>query len=374
MHEADEEIPSTPGAPESGSAGFYRWSDTITAGQRAVRLPSGAEVSSVRFGAFDLVGLLGTGGMARVYLALQDNQPGKQFALKVLNEDLATRPSSLVAFEDEARLSVMLVHRNIVRTVSHGAVGGRPFLAMQRVPGWNLEDVLRSLHRRGDVPSEPVVAALALEVARGMAYAHGMRDRWGNHLRLVHRDLKPGNMMISPRGAVRVMDFGIARWRNREGTTGRGWVKGTVGFMSPEQVLGIHITARSDIFSLGSALATMVLGRSPFERATLELAGQAILAADLAPVWDALVLALPTLHPLVARCLRPQPSERPSSAGVVAELEACVELHHPDVLAEWIGRIEPSLDPIPGPGHWPAGGPPEGLRRTRQEAGLTPSS
>ncbi len=366
-------VPAGAGAPEhASSAGFFRWSDEVTPGDRAV-VVGNQEVPSVRFGHYQLIGLLGRGGMARIYLAVQDDDPSVEYALKVLNRDLSRQQKAREQFYAEARLSQLLVHRNIVRAVDFGEIGGRAFLAMRRVHGWDLEELLTDLIAAGEELPEPVIVAIALGVSRAMAYAHSMHDREGNHLRLVHRDLKPGNVMIDRSGDVVVMDFGIARWRHRAVTTGQDWVKGTVGYMSPEQVMGTYLTARSDSFALGSLMASLALGSPPFARDSLEGSGKAIVEADLDPVWPRLVARLPLLHSLVARCLRTRPSERPSSSGIVAELEALAELAPQDTLLKWLQSAEPLLWPPPSAGHWPEGGPPEGLRRTHRQAGLTPS-
>ena len=105
-------------------------------------------------------------------------------------------------------------------------------------------------------------------------------------------------------------------------TTSQDWVKGTVGYMSPEQVMGTYLTARSDSFALGSLIAALAIGSPPFARDSLESSGKAIVEGDLDPVWPRLVARLPLLSSLVARCVRTRPSERPSSSGIVAELEA----------------------------------------------------
>jgi len=371
--EDPDPVPIGAGAPaHAASAGFFRWSDEVTAGHRAVVIGD-EQIPSVRFGHYNLIGCLGRGGMARIYLAVREEEPEVDYAVKVLNAELSRQQKAREQFYAEARLSQLLVHRNIVRAVDYGEIGGRAFLAMKRVHGWDLEGLLADMVAADEEIPEPVIIEIALGIGRAMAYAHGMHDRDGNHLRLVHRDLKPGNVMVDPRGEVVVMDFGIARWRHRAVTTSQDWVKGTVGYMSPEQVMGTYLTARSDSFALGSLIAALAIGSPPFARDSLESSGKAIVEGDLDPVWPRLVARLPLLSSLVARCVRTRPSERPSSSGIVAELEALAEVSPPGALQRWLGQVEPQLWPPPGPGHWPQGGPPEGLRRTHRQAGLTPS-
>lgn len=366
-----QDIPVSAGAaPEASEAGFFRWSDAVTAGHRAVRLSDGREVPSVRFGDHDLIGLLGSGGMARVYLA-RDPNTGRELALKVLSAEASRDSARRAMFRDEARLGRLLSHRHVVRLLDVGAVGGRPYLVLERVRGWDLGCIVRELGARGVRLTEPIIAALGLRVARALAYAHGLTDERGRHLGLVHRDLKPGNVMVGEDGAVKVLDFGVATFADREASTGEGWVKGTAPYLSPEQVLGYPLSGRSDVFAFGSLLVALGLGRSPFARPTLEAVGAAVVSADLSDEWGAISQALPRLAGLVLDCCQPVAAERPSAIDLVAALEAHTPHDDEAALAAWIGEVGPTLWPYPEAGDWPDGVP-EGMRKTQVEQGLTP--
>jgi serine/threonine protein kinase len=370
--EQDPRIPADSGVPQgANAAGVSRWREPTAPGPLPVGLLPVGEPEPVQLGPYRLLGLLGVGGMARVYLAVRADAPDRQIALKVLDRALCAQAGHRRAFRDEARLSARLEHPNIVRTLTSGEDGDRMHLAMERVPGWTLARLLDELSVVDELPPEPVVVGIALQVARALAYAHRLRDDDGRALRVVHRDLKPGNLMIDRTGRVRVLDFGIARWADRQTTTGRGFVKGTVAYMSPEQVLGLRLTGRSDIFALGSVMVALALGRAPFQRAHLRDAGEALLNADLGPLRHRLTAALPRLHPLVERCLDVSPAERPSAIAVVAHLEALAR-EVPSGLDRWMERIEPLLWPLPEASDWGPEGPPAGLRSTRAADGVIP--
>jgi len=219
-----------------------------------------------RLGPYELVERLATGGMAEVYLAKRVGPRGfaKQFAVKRILPQLAQDPEFVAMFVDEARVTGRLAHPNIVSVFDFGEEGGELFMAMEYVDGTTGARLIRAAAAKGeDIPLE-VSLHVALSVLRGLEYAHAAVDEAGKPLNLVHRDVSPGNVLIDRSGAVKLTDFGIARASEFERRTDVGQLKGKLGYMSPEQVVGRELDARSDLFTLGIVLAEMVTVRPLF--------------------------------------------------------------------------------------------------------------
>ncbi len=211
-----------------------------------------AEIGSVLGGRYRLVELLGQGGMATVYRAT-DAQLGRDVAVKVLRPEYGRDPDFIARFRLEAQSVASLSSPNIVIVHDFGMDTAGPYIVMDLVPGEDLATVLR---RVGTLP--PTQAArIASEVARALAAAHARG--------IVHRDIKPGNILLAKDGRVLVTDFGIARALAEAQMTLPGMTMGSVQYMSPEQARGEPATERSDIYSLGVVLFEMLAGRRPFE-------------------------------------------------------------------------------------------------------------
>src|SRR5882672_11087823 len=191
------------------------------------------------------------GGMAEVYLA-RDESLNRQVALKALFPEFAREPSFVERFRREAQAAANLNHPNIVGIYDWGQEDGTYFIVMEYVEGRSLCDLIRS---EGLI--DPGRAAdITAEIASALAFAH----RSG----VVHRDVKPGNVLITPQGSVKVTDFGIARAGTSENLTQTGSVMGTATYFSPEQAQGLAVDGRSDVYSLGVVLYEMVTGLAPF--------------------------------------------------------------------------------------------------------------
>ena len=268
---------------------------------------------------FRVLELLGTGGMGEVYLA-EDARLNRQVAIKLLSDELARDSESLARFEREARTAARLNHPNVATVYDFWQSEGVSFIAMELLEGKTLRDTLL------EQKSLPVVELLdiAIQIARGLAAAHQ-----GN---IVHRDLKPANVMILEDGRVKILDFGLAKavqsetsemdYETRASLTGVGQVLGTVNYMSPEQVRGEPLDARSDLFSLGTVLCEMACGSVPFRRATAADTMSAILN-DSPRSARGLETEIPAqLAPLIERLLAKEPRDRfQSSRDVLADLE-----------------------------------------------------
>jgi serine/threonine-protein kinase len=200
---------------------------------------------------YELGDEIGRGGMAEVYLA-HDRLLDRQVAVKVLNPQFAADPTNVERFRREARSAAGLSHPHIVGVYDWGEEDDTAFIVMEYVPGQTLRDLLQTYGHL-----EPVDAArIAADIADALAFAH----QHG----VVHRDVKPGNVLISPSGEVKVTDFGIARADASEPLTKTGAVLGTATYFSPEQAQGFTLDGRSDVYALGVVLYEMLTGQVPF--------------------------------------------------------------------------------------------------------------
>jgi serine/threonine protein kinase len=224
-------------------------------------------MSSKRCGRYLLLDELGRGGMADVYSACLADARGQRtrYALKRLQRKWSFDPQLRAMFESEARLATSLNHPNLVRVYDAGEDLGLPFMVMEYVDGVSCAKILRKVASDGTrFPAGPALVICA-EVLKGLIHAHGAKDSGGEPLGIVHRDVSPGNILISRSGRIKLTDFGIARSTQIDHHTDPGQVKGKFGYMSPEQVMGDEeLDARSDLFSLGVVLAEMLLGRRLF--------------------------------------------------------------------------------------------------------------
>ncbi|HEU0031165.1 MAG TPA: serine/threonine-protein kinase [Kofleriaceae bacterium] len=217
-------------------------------------------------GRYQIVDRLAVGGMAELFKATLTGQHGfeKLVAIKKILPHLATDRSFVEMFIDEARITAQLDHRHIVQVFELGTDADTPYIAMQYVDGLDVLALLREC-ARVQIRLPPELAALiARDVLDALDYAHHALDVSGRPLGIVHRDISPGNVLLSWRGDVKLTDFGIARAAERRHKTEAGTLKGKYGYMSPEQVSGGELDARSDLFSVGILLAEMVMARRLF--------------------------------------------------------------------------------------------------------------
>ncbi|HWB23062.1 MAG TPA: protein kinase [Gaiellaceae bacterium] len=245
---------------------------------------------------------LGSGGMATVYLAV-DQSLDRPVALKILAPHLATDESFRDRFVREARLAARLVHPNIVRVYDVGEDDRGPFIVMEYVPGHTLADELRE---RGRLPPAEVVA-IGIQLCAGLEAAHAER--------LVHRDIKPQNILLRPDGQAKIADFGIVRSLAATQHTEVGTVLGTAAYLAPEQARGEDVSESADIYSVGVVLYELLTGQTPHRAGTpVELflkqeQGTITPPSDLAPHVPR------ALDAVVMRCLAFRPEDRPRSAA-----------------------------------------------------------
>src|ERR1044071_2166133 len=219
-----------------------------------------------QFGRYTLLERLAVGGMAEVFRAKISSSHGfeKILVIKRILPHLAADPNVVSMFIDEAKLTAQLTHPKIVQVLDFGAVRGQYFTALEYIDGFDGLGLLRvAAQKRVHIPRALAVFIVS-EVLEALDYAHNARDMEGKTMQIVHRDISPSNIFISKRGDVKLGDFGIAHQERRESKTQAGTLKGKYGYMSPEQVVGRPIDARSDLFAVGIVLAEALMGRRLF--------------------------------------------------------------------------------------------------------------
>ncbi|MCP3979267.1 MAG: protein kinase [bacterium] len=250
---------------------------------------------------YRIVGLLGKGGMGEVYRA-DDTKLGQPVALKFLPAALESDPDRMARFVNEVRVARQVSHPNVCRVYDIGEIDGRHYISMEFVDG---EDLASLLRRVGRVTGERAVQ-IARQICAGLAAAHARG--------VIHRDLKPGNIMIDGRGDARLSDFGLAGLA--DGFEGAEIRVGTPAYMAPEQLAGKEVTTRSDIYALGLVLYELFTGAAAFKADTVEDLKRKQL--DTRPTPASVVPDLdPAVESVVLRCLDSDPEQRPETAMAV---------------------------------------------------------
>jgi serine/threonine-protein kinase len=243
--------------------------------------------------------------MAAVYLA-RDTELDRLVAVKLLSGPLDPDSDLRARFEREARTAARLSHPNLVRVFDTGEDDGRPYIVMEYVEGETLAELIR---RRRRLPADEAVA-FALQAAAGVAHVH--------EAGLVHRDLKPQNLLVRGDGTLKVADFGIAWAAESTRLTHAGTVLGTAEYLAPEQAVGGDVSAAADVYSLGAVLYETLTGRTPHTFASLAEIVEKQRTEPVIPVRE-LEPAVPReLEDVVMRCLARDPRYRPPDAGAVA--------------------------------------------------------
>jgi Tol biopolymer transport system component len=269
-----------------------------------------------RLGAYEVLSLLGSGGMGEVYLA-RDTKLRREVAIKVLPEGFAADSDRIARFQREAELLAALNHPNIAAVYGVEEMQRASAIVLELIEGETLRDRIA----RGALPLDEAIP-IARQIVDALETAH---DRG-----IVHRDLKPANIKITPEGKVKVLDFGLAKMAEREGSkigssmsptlnahgTFAGVILGTAAYMSPEQARGKPVDRRTDIWAFGCVLSEMLTGKQPFEGETVSDAIATILKGDID--WTALPADTPPhVRSLLRRCLQKDPQKRIPHIGVV---------------------------------------------------------
>jgi eukaryotic-like serine/threonine-protein kinase len=275
-------------------------SDAVTMVAQTAMAARGGEptVGETFAGRYDIQGILGRGGMGVVYRA-HDRDLDDMVAIKTLrSEALSADPTLLDRFKQEIRLARRITHPNILRTHDLGETGGLRYLSMEFVKGLTLKQLVEA----GDILPTPVGLRIAKQICAGLAAAH--------EVGVIHRDIKPQNIIIEATGGLKIMDFGIARLKEERGMTAEGTVVGTPDYMSPEQARGQALDFRSDIYSTGVVLYEVFTGSLPFE-------GDSPLAVVLKHIQEAPPSPQtrnpriePRISQIVLKCMQKDPKDR----------------------------------------------------------------
>lgn len=219
---------------------------------------------------YRVVRRLDAGGMAEVFVGMATSIKGfdKTVAIKRVLPNLTRNRKFVRMFLDEARLSLLLNHTNVVQVFDVGQADGTYFIVMEFIDGVNLKALLEAADQWGGRVGVPQAVLIASEVCKGLSYAHDLRDPTGQPLGIVHRDISPPNVLISEQGEVKIADFGLAKARSQVEHTDPGFVKGKFGYLSPEAAYGEPIDPRTDIFAVGIVLWEMLAGRRLFQGQT----------------------------------------------------------------------------------------------------------
>ncbi len=287
-------------------------------------LPAGKKL-----GPYEILAPIGAGGMGEVYRA-RDTRLGREVAIKVLPDGLASREDRLRRFEREARSASSLNHPNIVTIYDIGSEGATAFIAMELVSGQTLRQMVPP-----DGMAVPQLLRIGAQMAEGLAKAHAAG--------ILHRDLKPENVMVTEDGLVKILDFGLAKLTQADssasgrtqaptvsGGTEEGIILGTVGYMSPEQATGAPVDYRSDQFSLGSILYEMATGRRAFQRPSVPQTLAAIIQEEPEPIATARPRIPAPVRWIAERCLSKDPRDRYTSTDDLAKELAKVRDHLPE--------------------------------------------
>nr|WP_162990914.1 Stk1 family PASTA domain-containing Ser/Thr kinase [Maliibacterium massiliense] len=264
---------------------------------------------------YEILNKVGSGGMADVYRA-RDNRTRGVVAIKIMHADLMSDSEFVRRFAREAQAQSMLDHPNIVRTLDYGQDDGMPYIVMEYVRGITLKEFIV---KKAPL-SQQVLTDIAMQILRALAHAHARG--------LVHRDIKPQNMLINREGMVKVVDFGLAKAASSATITLTGSnVLGSVHYFSPEQARGVASDERSDLYSLGIILYEMATGALPYDGDTPVTV--ALKHLQDAPLWPhALAPVAPALEDVILKAMMKEPEERYQSAEEMAgDLKAALE--HP---------------------------------------------
>jgi serine/threonine protein kinase len=274
-----------------------------------------------RLGPYELLRRIATGGMAEVYLARRAGPHGFQkiVAVKRILPQFSRDPDFVAMFVDEARVCACLGHPNIVQVFDFGEQDGELYMAMEFVDGTTGARLIRAAATRGEEIPLDVCLHITLSILHALEYAHAARDDEGRPLALVHRDVSPGNVLVDRTGAVKLTDFGIARAAEIERRTDAGQLKGKLGYMSPEQVVGRELDARSDIFTLGIVMAEMLILRPLFSGGKELDVLLRIRDTDLGAIDRAATRVPDDVRAVLFRALSRDPALRWPTAGAFAE-------------------------------------------------------
>ncbi|MFT3696225.1 MAG: serine/threonine-protein kinase [Kofleriaceae bacterium] len=285
----------------------------------------GAPNDPVAFGKYYLLGLIARGGMAEVYRARQQRHAEKQLlAVKVMRPQLAREARFIDMFNREGKLAMMLRNRCIVETVEIGQTDNRHYIAMEYVAGRDLTQVLRRCQETQQRIPVPHAVYIAARIAEGLHFAHTLAGPDGRPLNIVNRDVSPSNVRLSYDGDVKLLDFGIAQALMKF-TSEIGILKGKFSYMSPEQIRGMPLDARTDVFSAGIILHEMLTTEKLFRGDTEFALMEKVRKAEVPPPSGFNRRVTPELDAITLKALARDVADRyQSAAQLAADLDALI--------------------------------------------------
>jgi len=298
--------------------------------------PSSSMIGTVLSGRYRLEAKLGSGGMSTVYLA-SDDTLDRPVAVKVMHREMSEQEDQLQRFRQEARAVAKLTHPNVVSVIDAGEDGGYPYIVFEYVKG---ETLKQRIGRVGALDTQEAIA-YAIEVARGLGVAHARN--------MVHRDIKPQNVLIDEEGRAKLTDFGISRQLEQDGVTATGRVLGTTDYVAPEQAMGKAVDPRSDIYSLGVVLYEMLVGQVPFHADSQVGVAMKHVNEELPDVQRRRPEASAAVALVVERATAKDPAERYQTIGeMIDDLETALEVEAARA-GSTTGEATSVLDAVPPP-------------------------
>jgi len=274
------------------------------------------EVSGSPAGAYEVIAHLKRGGMANLYLAHRNGAAGfrRLVAVKVIHPDIAEDARSVAMFVQEARVTARIAHPNVVHVEDLGEVSGTYFLVMEYIHGGSLAQLLNALSEKKRRLAPEVAVAIAARIAEGLHAAHEVTDASGALIGLVHRDVSPQNILLSHKGHVKLIDFGVAKNPAASDLSQVATLKGKIRYMSPEQAGLRDLDRRSDVYSLGLVLWEMLTMRRPFQGQKVFDILQEVREPNISPPARYASDVPPALDAVVMRALSPDPEDRHADA------------------------------------------------------------
>ena len=276
----------------------------------------------IQFGKYTLFERIGRGGMADVYKGRVSGPQGfeRTFVVKRILPHLSDDATFIKMFVEEAKLSARLAHPNIVQIFELGAVEGEYFLSMEYIRGRDLSETMRAIWKTMGPPPPEIVAYIGREACRALSYAHSLTDERGGPLGMIHRDVSPSNIMLSYEGAVKLLDFGIAKaLGDAPDTTKSGTMKGKYAYMAPEQTEGDEVDHRIDIFSCGIVLHEVLTGRRLFKGQNDVLTIERVRRCEVPPPSQQNPMVSPELDAIVLKALARDRDKRFATAADMAD-------------------------------------------------------
>ena len=276
----------------------------------------------IQFGKYTLFERIGRGGMADVFKGRTRGPAGFEriFVVKRILPSLSDDPAFVRMFVEEAKMSARLNHPNIVQVFELGSVEGEFFISMEHVSGHDLSETMRALWRTSGAPRPELVAYIGREICRALGYAHGLTDERGQLLGMIHRDVSPSNVMLSYEGAVKLLDFGIAKALSDAPDPARGGtLKGKYAYMAPEQTEGENVDRRIDIFAAGIVLHEVLTGRRLFKGQNDMQTIERVRSCQVRPPSASNPACPPLLDAILLRALARDPDDRFQTADEMAD-------------------------------------------------------